>query len=355
MTIVTIFRLAIASDSTTVWMKVFSSSGVEFDCSVTKVDSIKFYEIDRTEYLRDGALTKASYKVSDTQRVYFSQGNLQFNAMQGTHAVLGEKEEVAGTWRFSENQYDVIGNNNKNISETYDGWIDLFGWGTSGWNSGAKAYQPWSTSQTETDYKPGGSASNDLTGDFSNADWGVYNAISNGGNEPNRWRTLTIREWRYLFQHNKWTLALIKTADEDSIPCFFLIPENFTAPTNIGVSVINTNLDLTATQMYDTIYHSDNTYTIEQFASLEKLGVVALPCGGSRQGVQIYAGGVIYDDELPCHVCRDFKGSYWSSSLPDGYYTTITFTFSENHVSSYIDSGRGDGNSIRLVQDCTTE
>ena len=129
----------------------------------------------------NGALIKASYKVSSNKSVYFSQGNLQFNAVQGKHATAG-KDTVKGTWRFAENQWDVVGDSNKNIAEDYDGWIDLFGWGTSGWSNGAKEYQPWSKSETSSDYYPGDSKSNNLTGNYANADWGVYNAIYNGGN-----------------------------------------------------------------------------------------------------------------------------------------------------------------------------
>jgi len=73
-------------------------------------------------------------------------------------------------WRFAENAYDIIGSDNANIAENYDGWIDLFGYGTSGWNSGFNAYQPWSTSIDYIDY-----ISYDLTGEYANADWGIYN------------------------------------------------------------------------------------------------------------------------------------------------------------------------------------
>ena len=86
----------------------------------------------------EGALSGV-FSVSDTKQVQFSQGNLQYQAS-------------TNTWRFAENQWDyvgtqipdqyghaggtVIGSDNSNISQTYSGWIDLFGWGTSGWNNG---------------------------------------------------------------------------------------------------------------------------------------------------------------------------------------------------------------------------
>ena len=61
----------------------------------------------------------SSFFVSPTKRVVFSPGNLQYNAS-------------TDTWRFALHQWEYIGETNKNIlSKTYDGWIDLFGWGTS--------------------------------------------------------------------------------------------------------------------------------------------------------------------------------------------------------------------------------
>ena len=80
-------------------------------------------------------------------QVRFSQGNLQYQAS-------------TNTWRFAENQWDYVGADNSNISSEYDGWIDLFGWGTSGYHNIYDNfnvnYQPYSysaaTVQTECNY-----------------------------------------------------------------------------------------------------------------------------------------------------------------------------------------------------------
>lgn len=117
------------------------------------------------------------FSVSATKQVQFSQGNLQYKAS-------------SNVWRFADNQYDFVGEANANISETYDGWIDLFGWGTSGYNHGAVCYQPWSTSISDYDYFAYGQWNADLCDQSGMADWG-YNAISNGGNQENLWRTMT--------------------------------------------------------------------------------------------------------------------------------------------------------------------
>ena len=286
--------------------------------------------------VRDGALMVASYKVSDTTSVYFSQGNLQFNAVQGTHATA-DGETAKGTWRFAENQYDVILGGNENIAEDYDGWIDLFGFGTSGWNGGNAAYQPWSTSEEYSDYFVN-------AGDFASKpirDWGVYNAISNGGNEPNQWRTLMNWEWKYLFQNNDWTLGYVKTSEKDSILCCFLIPDGFSAPDGVTVKVISDGLDFSEGEVApDYESFKDNTYTTEQFESLEQLGVVALPGGGCREGAT--------------ELLLSERGRYWS-----GYVRSIKqswgFFFSANSETWATDVSVGACNhnmglSVRLVQ-----
>ncbi len=287
---------------------------------------------------KDGAIRACAYKVSATKSVYFSQGNLQASREKLIQKTTGGKihSYYFTQWRFAENQYDYIGSANNNISSTYTGWIDLFGWGTSGWNSGANAYKPWATVDNE-DYYPGGSYSNSLTGTYAKADWGVYNAITNGGNEPNQWRTLTTDEWQYLFKNNKWTLGYVKTTAEDSILCFMLIPADFTAPYGINVDVVGTgNLSETVMRDISESIYSNNTYTVEQFSQIEKLGVVALPCAGRRYGTSVYYVG----------SC----GYYWSSSAD---YSNLAHSF-YFHSTGVVSSGYGSrycGISVRIVQD----
>lgn len=99
-----------------------------------------------------GALSGV-FQVSETKQVRFAKGNLQYNAK-------------SNTWRFAETQWSMVGESdflgnvfengiqcsNDSVSPTYGGWIDLFGWGTSGWNSGANCFEPWSTSNQSDDY-----------------------------------------------------------------------------------------------------------------------------------------------------------------------------------------------------------
>ncbi len=260
-----------------------------------------------------------SFAVSNQRKVHFSMGNLQFNRNIGVYDTA-DKLTLQGTWRFAENQWEVVGSSKiKN-----EGWIDLFGWGTSGWNSGAISYQPWSTSQNSSDYYPGKNSTNDLTGVCKNADWGVYNAISNGGNKPGLWRTLTANEWQYLFNNNAWTMGKVA-----GMLCFLLLPERFVAPS--GMKVVQINNSTFECKQYDVNY-----YTAEEFKRLEDVGVVALPCGGGRGGTSMYNVGSY--------------GYYWSSSA-NGSYNAYVFRFNSTGVLSNYGTNRDYGRSVRLVQD----
>ena len=167
----------------------------------------KEFTTNRTE----GALS-GDFSVSETEKVRFSKGNLQYRAS-------------TNTWRFAENQWDYVGEGNTNASAFYDGWIDLFGWGTSGYNHGAGAYQPWSTSRYLDAYYAYGDKLYNLYDQTGQADWG-YNAISNGGNTENSgWRTLTQSEWDYVF-NERATLSGVRYVGANVNGLYFVVFRN---------------------------------------------------------------------------------------------------------------------------------
>lgn len=252
------------------------------------------------------------FSVSATTQVKFSKGNLQYQAS-------------TGAWRFAENQYDCIGNDNANISSSYSGWIDLFGWGTSGWNSSANAYQPWSTSTTDSDYYPGSSYTNSLTGAYANADWGVYNAISNGGNQAGMWRTLTYDEWNYLLFTRSSLYRYVK-ATVNGVPGMIVFPDGFYMPGGMGLSGTNTN---------NTSY-TTNVYSLDQWTALQNGGCIFLPAAGVRRGTEVSSVGS--------------RGNYWSSTYSnESYAGGIYFSGVGAGVTIYGD--RNEGCPVRLVQD----
>ncbi|MCR4812884.1 MAG: hypothetical protein K5867_09875 [Bacteroidales bacterium] len=274
----------------------------------------------------DNGASNAVFTVASGRTVHFSRGNLQYQAS-------------TGTWRFAEHQSDFIGTDNANISLSYTGWIDLFGWGTSGWNSGANAYQPWATSGPSSDYCPGGSYTNSLTGDYANADWGVYNAISNGGNQAGMWRTLTKDEWSYLlFSRSSSTINGVANARHAKAVVngkkgLVIFPDNFTMPSGMSYpSGINANGTASAS------YYDYNTYTESEWSQMEGAGCVFLPAAG-------YRGGTYVD-------CVGTEGVYWSSS----YYNDCLAwgMYSGSGGQAPRNYGRDDGLSVRLVRDSTS-
>ena len=254
------------------------------------------------------------FTVSDTLKVRFSQGNLQYQAS-------------TNTWRFAEHQTDCVGEGNANIGESYDGWIDLFGWGTSGYDHGANAYQPWSTSDNYSDYYAYGGYTQSLSDQSGQADWG-YNAISNGGNEENNgWRTMRSSEWGYLLEQRSTASGIhFANACVDGTNGMLVFPDDWDGAVGFN------NADHSSTDF------SDNTVNASDWESLQASGVVFLPAAGIRaedaQTVYVQTGGV-----------------YWASN-PSSSDLAYTMYFINEGKDRAIDANyRNYGMSVRLVKD----
>lgn len=214
------------------------------------------------------------FSVSASKQVYFSQGNLQWSATGGgttptTHVTADGVGE--GTWRFAENQWDFIGNNNSgtvygvggdmtvkcsnvNIGQNYQGWIDLIGFGTSGYNN----VEPWFTTDDRTRYP-------NQNIDSTNFDWGVYNAISNGGNAVGLWRVLSRAEYNYIIANSQCGLANV-----NGVLGMMILSDDFVLP--VGLSFSQTIANFTT-----------NVYSIAEFELLEQAGAMFIPASGCRQ------------------------------------------------------------------------
>ena len=257
----------------------------------------------------DGIIN-GKFSVSPSQKVYFSKGNLQYQAS-------------TNTWRFANHQYDYIGTDNANISQTNSGWIDLFGWGTSNFAHGATCYQPYSTSQNYNDYLAYGSSTANLNDQTGLADWGV-NAISNGGNETRAWRTLTKDEWSYLLTSRSTSsgkrYAKAEVAGKNGL---IILPDNWS---NSTYTLNNANSGSAS--------FSDNVISSSAWSTLEAAGAVFLPAAGSRAGASVSGTGT--------------SGYYWSSSCQNPTYAYL-LSFNENSVSPYQGDFRCYGQSVRVV------
>ena len=282
--------------------------------------------ISENDYIGDGIIvTINTYKihgainglfsVSECQQVYFSQGNLQYQASNNL-------------WQFAENQWEFVGEDNVNISEFYNGWIDLFGWGTSGYNHGANCYQPWSTSLNSSDYYAYGAYTYNLGDQNGQADWG-YNAISNGGNIVNQWRTLTEQEWKYVFDMRSTSSnARFAKANIDGVKGIVLLPDDW------DISVF----DLDMINEGDADFNSNNISISEFTYVLQTNGAVFLPASLWRWGTTF--------EPFPC-------GYYWSASHSNMGATCLYFANDgvESSWGGSVGNGRENGFAVRLVKD----
>ena len=153
------------------------------------------------------------FSINDSTQVCFSPGNLQYQAS-------------TNTWRFAEHQWDYIGEGNANISETYDGWIDLFAWGTGDHPTDTSTYME-----------------HVVYANF--VDWGV-NPISNWNGFADQWWTLDWSDWHYL---------------DESV--FAIIDYNHGSP------------------------FSSNVITESQWEIMERYGAIFLPAAGVRRGATL--------------------------------------------------------------------
>ena len=160
----------------------------------------------------DGAIM-AEFSVSETKKVYFSMGNLQYST-EGSHK-CADGTTQPGTWRFAEKQWE-------------EG--TLLYWGNTGYNDSIKQVNSndwykeyWRAIEYFKSYET--IAQSDISNTYN--DWGVYNAIENGGNTPNKFRTLTRDEWVYLWEQRTNADKLRGTTKVDGIDCTYLLPDNW--------------------------------------------------------------------------------------------------------------------------------
>ena len=253
----------------------------------------------------DSSISNGVFSVSDTLKVHFSKGNLQYQA-------------YTNTWRFAEHQWDMIGEANENISDVYSGWIDLFGWGTSGYNG----KNPWMTSMIEADY---GEGESDIAG--TDYDWGVYITRLNDGGT--KWRTLTIDEWLYLFNTRSTSSGIrYAKATVNGVNGVILLPDDWNS------SIYN----LRKTNRTVVSFGSNSITQTDWITKLEANGAIFLPAAGFRRETTVrhvdaigfywsasYRGiglSAPIDFFIDSRGSFNFDGGFWSSSSfwPDGKY-----------------------------------
>lgn len=246
------------------------------------------------------------FAVSETESVTFAQGNLRYKA-------------TTDQWCLANNQYDMIGANNTKASSTYSGWIDFFGFGTSG-----VAAKPWETSETTSDY----AVSSEITGTIAGTDydWTHYNTIANDGGYA--WRLLSAAEWDYLLNTRAEAATKQGQALIADIKGTILLPDNWTCPEGLNFTPKPNNF-------------TANVYTFEQWKQLEEAGAVFLPATGYRYGTSMMAQG-------------NGQAFYWTGDFGDNSTAKVAFIKGTSDPS-IIDAARPNGCPIRPVRKASTE
>lgn len=246
------------------------------------------------------------FSIAPGEKARFAQGNVQYKAS-------------TNTWRFAEHQYDFVGedevgnvyigdtkcNNNSVDNIVYDGWLDVFGWGTG---------------KNPMEYK----MFPNLYAEY--VDWG-RNPFINGGNKNDIWRTMTDEEWGYLFDQRPNATKLRGQAVVNGVNGYILLPDDWKLPAGLTFKPEPENL-------------TANVYSLAQWDKMEKAGAVFLPAAGDRT--------------MRWMVTPSDGGNYWSSSW---------YNKEDDEVASawFYAKGSGarfgrrvfDALSVRLVQDRT--
>ena len=323
----------------------------------------------------DNGVSPGLFSVGENHQVRFSQGNLQYYPDDNI-------------WRFAEHQWDFVGGSwdtkhgtqivgtvfangvqcdNTRAGRYYAGWMDLFGWGTSGWNNGNTYYRPYDMNAHLYEQRYYGPPGNyDLTGDYEQADWGVHNHISNGGSRS--WRTPTIEEYNYLlFERETPSGARFAMAFVAGIAGMIVLPDDWDESTYF----LNGTNELG--------YFSVNTITGREWLEvLNPAGAVFLPTGGIRYQFTDYDGAFfdwfdvlfylpqylyvmwnIWYENNQAYASIYNSGAYWTSSQflgDEAAGVNYAYAMKFVHDSMYTGycaevTGRANGCSVRLISD----
>ena len=240
--------------------------------------------------------TLDGFSISNNKKIIFSPGNLQYHPKNKK-------------WRFANSQLDYIGDANSKMTNTYDGWIDLFGWGTG--DIPLCLYIP------------------DCRDRYTFVDWGT-NTI--GSYAPNTWRTLTYSEWDYLLQTRADASKLLGIAQVAGVNGLILLPDNWKCPTNI---TFQSGFHILRGESY---FEDYQIFSASEWKLLESIGAVFLPAAGRRSFT--YVNGI----KTPRVSQVQSSGRYWSST----YYEQMGFDSEEVTLWEYDPN---DGNSVRLVKE----
>ena len=252
------------------------------------------------------------FSVSETQKVTFSPGNLQYH-------------RATSSWHFAQSQAELLSINNLNSPIRFPNngnyisalrldsmdidpqlqlgsKIDLFGWGTGD--------NPTQVSQNAEDYT-----------DF--VDWGRH-VIDN--DHSMAWRTLNYEEWDYLLHKRLNADSLWAFAEVKGCPGKIFLPDGWVCPRAVSFQAVHGNVPVMNLRV--------NCYYEEDWAVMEKSGAVFLPYSCARNGVSI----------MPFISVA----GYWVASYTDDTHGVAVGYFSDEELKEV---SRCLGYNVRLVKD----
>lgn len=325
-----------------------------------------------------------AFSIGASDTVVFSRGNLQYAARGAA--------DPNGTWRFAKHQYDFVGglcegtddqylgnvvydeNTNSaqmsdntqilNIS-SYDGWIDLFGWGTGNVPTVYRSENDFYTASLTagTSVLP----HNNYDGFH---DWGANNIVNSGkpGN-TSWWTTLSKDESKYLVDsrtdaNSKVGFGQIIVSSTLTINGLILLPDHWTIssyPTSSGLWIAAGD---TQHDFNNNVFNS-----VSDWMLMEAAGAVFLPAAGYRDTDGWPLNPKIeYDAGSGTHGENQDRGTYYLSDI-QGLSAAWSLSFGESsgddllisglfqddtgtgndHVNPKMGAAPDNGRSVRLV------
>ena len=265
--------------------------------------------------------------VASNLQVYLASGNLQYQAS-------------SNTWRFAEHAWDFVGGTasyvsygnvyeggvkckNNSISNTYSGWIDLYGWGTK-------------NNPTETN--------NNDDPDEGTTYYDVYSTtFSDWGDniEPTmQWRTLTGPEWACMlgkqtdsrttygyFDGVERVNSIYAFATVEGVVGVVVFPDVYYHPA--GVTVPQYFGDVSDASQY-------TVYTEAEWNQMEANGAAFLP---QRTG---YRSGTSF-------ICQVNNGYYWTATY-QGSYKARRMTITSTQINASHQADLYFGYAVRLAR-----
>ena len=313
--------------------KSFTASAGNF-YRLGKSSSYGPVEFENGAWTKYNTLKNSIFAVSETQKVHFTEGNLQWiNDNPG--------DVTSGYWQIAPTQYSYLGNGNAKGTANDSGErigagnVDLFGWG--------EVTAPFLCSTVNSDYQSTISAGNDLTTDWATKFNGatpvtLYADYNNTKSYPltagESYCVLTKDQWVYLFQNQYWGFATVTMNDASTVNGIVVCPfgvDESTAQTYLTGIVRKFASNVSQITGLSGAY-SENS--ISQ-AIIDENGLLFLPAAGNRNGYG-----------APSSLGSG--GYYWSTtaSAADKAYN---LNFGTAGLYSARSNNRYNGGSVRLA------